>query len=253
LARRSTTSSNTYRFFVPPESLRGDDVQIDDADLARQLGAVLRLGPGDQVVLLDGLGLLATVELLAITRHGVRGAVVAREHAGNEPRLSVTLYVGLMRAERFEWVLQKGTELGAAAFVPVQCARSAADGQAGASKQARWARIVREAAEQSRRGRLPQIHAPLAWGDACASAAGPALMLWEGAGAAPIRAALRRHAGATQIALISGPEGGITDDERAAAERCGVAPVTLGPRTLRAETAPIVAATAALYEAGDLD
>lgn len=252
MARRPTTSSNTYRFFVAPEAFQGDHVQVDDPDLARQLSSVLRLGAGDRVVLLDGHGLLATVELSAITKHGVRGVVAARERAGNEPRLALTLYVGLMRAERFEWVLQKGTELGAVAFVPVQCARSAADGPAGAAKQARWSRIVREAAEQSRRGLLPRLHAPMVWDAACASVVGPALLLWEGDGGAPIRQQLQGHAGGAQLAIFSGPEGGLSDPERSAAERHGIAPVTLGPRTLRAETAPLVAAAAALYESGDL-
>jgi 16S rRNA (uracil1498-N3)-methyltransferase len=159
------------------------------------------------------------------------------------------IYAGLMRAERFEWLLQKGTELGAAGFVPVLCERSLAEGAPGEAKIARWERIIREAAEQSRRGRLPSLARPLPFADACARAAsaGPALLLWEGQGATPIRAALGGLGRPAALALLSGPEGGLTDAERERAATHAIMPITLGPRTLRAETAPLVAAVAALY------
>jgi 16S rRNA (uracil1498-N3)-methyltransferase len=257
MSKRQTTHSNTYRFFVPPTSFQGDLVMIDDQDLARQIGVVLRLGAGDQIVLLDGIGMHYVVTLSEVGKGRVRGQIEQQAAAGGEPRLSLTLFAGLMRAERFEWLLQKGTEIGVAAFVPVLCERSVSDGAVGANKLARWQRIIREAAEQCRRGRVPLLEAPIRFDQASVRAAanGPALLLWEGQGVAAIGATLRGlPAGVPQtLGLLSGPEGGLTDAEYRQASEHTILPVTLGPRTLRAETAPFAAATIALYEFGEMD
>jgi 16S rRNA (uracil1498-N3)-methyltransferase len=237
---------NTYRFFVAPESFSGDSVQVADADLARQISRVLRLGPGDRVLLLDGAGDACEVELTAISRDQVAGRVLTRQ-AAVEPAVDLTAYVALLRPERFEWVLQKGTELGVSRFVPVQFARSlSADGR----KDERWQRIIREAAEQACRGRLPALSAPQRFADACAAAAAAdlPLILWEGT-APHLRDALRRAGPApATVAILSGPEGGVAEEELTAAIERGMMPVSLGPRILRAETAPIAAVAAICYE-----
>jgi 16S rRNA (uracil1498-N3)-methyltransferase len=164
--------------------------------------------------------------------------------------------VGIIRPERFEWMLQKGTELGASGFVPVQMSRSTAAEQATGRKLERWQKIIREAAEQSCRGKLPTLAAPLPFAQACEQAAASdlALLLWEGApGEEParsLRAVLRapRPAPPATIAVLSGPEGGISPEELTSASGHGIIPVSLGPRILRAETAPVAAATAIFYE-----
>lgn len=266
-------------------------MRLSDPALAHQLGGVLRLSRGDRVTLLDGEGWQYVVALEQVERRGaVVGVVERREPAeGAEPRAQLTLYLPLIRPERFEWALQKGVELGAAAFVPTSCAHSVTEGGPAARKLERWRAIVREAAEQSRRGRLPRLEPPIPFAEACARAAGTrAFLLWEGAGAAGLRAALRalladaderpttddqaRGVRASDPAdvlpaftrqnsslvigpwsILSGPEGGLAEDERRAAATHGIIAVTLGPRTLRAETAPIVAAAALLYELGELE
>ncbi|NNJ12236.1 16S rRNA (uracil(1498)-N(3))-methyltransferase [Chloroflexales bacterium ZM16-3] len=240
---------NTYRFFIPPESFRGDAVRVVDADMARQLSRVLRLGPGDRVLLLDGLGDVCEVEIAELSRDLVAGRVLRRDLAG-EPALTLTIYLAMIRPERFEWVLQKGTELGVRRFVPVQFARSQAADRADGRKAERWRKIIREAAEQSCRGRLPELGDPISFADACAAAlsANIAMILWEGT-APPLRDLLRRPGPPPDsIAILSGPEGGITDDELTAAREHGIMPVSLGSRILRAETAPIAAAAAISYE-----
>lgn len=256
-SQRHSPTSNTYRFFVPPASLEGGAFALEDADLAHQIGAVLRLRPGDRVLLLDNSGAEHSVRLTAVERRRLAGEIERSAEAQTEPRLDLTLYAPLIRAERFEWLLQKGTELGVRRFVPLLCARtSAAEAEVGARKHERWGRILREAAEQSRRARLPALLPPARFADACAQALGHglALLLWEHSGAAPLRQTLRALPAAPPgAALLSGPEGGLTDDERTAAQTCGIIPVTLGRRTLRAETAPLVAASALLYELGDLE
>jgi 16S rRNA (uracil1498-N3)-methyltransferase len=306
--RRQTEQSNTYRFFVDADALHGREAVIEDAELAHQLGAVLRLRPGERVLLLDNSGWQYVVALDTLVGDRITGTVERKELAGGEPRTKLTLYVALLRPERFEWVLQKGTELGVSAFVPVICERSTiADAdELSERKLDRWRRIVREAAEQSRRGKLPRLAPALFFPAACEQAArrGQALLLWEGAGAPPLRKVLRdaaREQGDTQtqryeardgshgsqsratrgkrqesrtiassisgpqspvaaspglpfsVALFSGPEGGFSAGEFETASRYGIISVTLGPRTLRAETAPLVAASAILYEMGDLD
>jgi 16S rRNA (uracil1498-N3)-methyltransferase len=268
--QRQTISSNTYRFFVETGALHGRDVEIDDTELAHQLGTVLRLRPGERVVLLDNSGWQFTLQLSAIERGRVSGTVERKELAGGEPRTKITLYAALMRPERFEWVLQKGTELGVSAFVPLICERSTiADADAlSEHKQERWRRIIREAAEQSRRGKLPRLAPAVLFPPACdqATKRGTALLLWEGAGVPSLRHVLHTTVGRAadgapatppaqpfSVALFSGPEGGFSQQEFEAASRYGMIPVTLGPRTLRAETAPLAATSAILYDMGDLE
>ncbi len=244
---------NTRRFFVAPEALRDAQVRLSDPELARQLGRVLRLAPGDHVLLLDGLGMAAEVELTAIGRNAVIGTVVRREAAGGEPPVNLTFYLPLIRAERFEWALQKCVELGARRFVPTRCARSLAADRTDAPRLERWRRIVREAAEQSCRGVLPEVSAPHSFDAAVRAAAGAdlALLLWEG-DAPHLRSMLRAHSSGgwsgRSIHILSGPEGGITPDELTCARERGIIPVSLGARVLRAETAPIAAAAMVLYE-----
>ncbi|MCS6880511.1 MAG: 16S rRNA (uracil(1498)-N(3))-methyltransferase [Oscillochloridaceae bacterium] len=243
---------NTRRFFVAPEALRDEQVRLSDPDLARQIGRVLRLVPGDHVLLLDGLGMAAEVELTAVNRDGVTGVVVRREAAGGEPPVHLTLYLPLIRAERFEWAVQKGVELGARRLTPTHCARSLPADRSDARKLERWRRIAREAAEQSCRGILPEVSATLSFAAATEAAAGAdlALLLWEGQ-APHLRSVLRAHRGewdGRAIHVLSGPEGGITPDELTCARERGIIPVSLGARVLRAETAPIAAIAMVLYE-----
>ncbi|NJN19025.1 MAG: 16S rRNA (uracil(1498)-N(3))-methyltransferase [Oscillochloris sp.] len=245
------TIANTYRFFVDPELLSTDTVRISDNDLIHQLGRVLRLGAGDRILLLDGRGIACTVEIEQIGRQDMQGRVLERRQAGGEPPFPIALYLALLRPERFEWAIQKAVELGATAIVPVQCERSLNADRADAKKLQRWRRIMREAAEQSCRGRLPELHAPIDFASACehAQQAALPLLLWEGQ-AVPLATVLRDpgRAPPETCAVISGPEGGISPPELTAAEARGIIPVSLGSRILRAETAPLAAFAALLYE-----
>ncbi len=239
---------NTYRFFVAPELLTSEVVTLDDAELVHQLSRVLRLGPGARIMLLDGLGMQYDVELTAVSRMCVVGHIL-NQHPASDPAYDLTLYVALLRPERFEWVLQKGTELGVRRFVPVHCSRCLPHERADGRKTERWQRIIREAAEQAWRGRLPTLAAPLPLDAACQAAASAhhAFILWEGS-APLLRDLLRPHASSTTYAILSGPEGGITPEELALATQHGITPASLGPHILRAETAPIMAAAALSYE-----
>jgi 16S rRNA (uracil1498-N3)-methyltransferase len=140
--------------------------------------------------------------------------------------------------------------------VPLICERAVAAAELSERKLERWRRLVREAAEQSRRGRLPVIVPLIPFEAACAAAVaqGPALFLWEGAGALSLREAIATHALLSRpVAIFSGPEGGWSQAELEIARGYGIIAVTLGPRTLRAETAPIVAMSVLRYELRDLE
>jgi 16S rRNA (uracil1498-N3)-methyltransferase len=252
------TIPNTQRFFVPATALEGGQALVIDPGLVHQIAAVLRLRAGERVLLLDGSGFEYTVLLTAVERKQVIGTVESRAQGKGEPRTQITLYLALLRGERFEWVLQKGTELGVAAFVPLQCQRGLPVQPGHERKIERWRRIIREAAEQSCRARLPTLAAPLSFDAACtqAAAAGPAFLLYEGT-AQPLRDALARLQTTEQwpaqaLALLSGPEGGIAEKELTSAQHHGIISVSLGPRILRAETAPIAATSALLFALGEL-
>ncbi|HSV86912.1 MAG TPA: 16S rRNA (uracil(1498)-N(3))-methyltransferase [Levilinea sp.] len=246
------TLTPMHRFFLSPELLSGETIAFPSG-IARQIALVLRLKPAAHVIVLDGQGSEFEVELLAVGQEGVHGRIIAPRPARGEPRASITLYLALTGREKFEWMLQKCTEVGAAAFVPVMTSRSLVqDGQQSASKLERWARIVREAAEQSQRGIVPPLHAPLRFENALQQAkAHPLrLILWEREHTSALREALAplKDMPAPTLAVFTGPEGGFSEREIEAARQAGFQPVTLGKRILRMETAAVVAAALILYE-----
>lgn len=146
-----------HRFFVSPEQLSHRPVTLTGAQ-AHQVGRVLRLRPADSVVLLDNSGMAYEATILAQRRAGVELAIVRSWLAGGEPAVFLTLFQAVIKGERFGWALQKGTEAGISRFVPLICERNVVeDRQAFAGKRARWERIIQEAAEQSGRGRLPEL------------------------------------------------------------------------------------------------
>ena len=243
-----------HRFFVPPQTIRDDVVRFDPAT-AHQLHRVLRMRPGQHILVLDNRGFEYDVELVALEKRRAQGRIHARRPATGEPPFRLTLYQALLKKDNFEWVLQKCTEIGVTRFVPVITARTVVSGakQPRANKWARWQRIIREAAEQSRRGALPELVAPLSFAEALADSqvCDHTLIPWVGEGGIGLRPALaserpaevppRLHAG-----IFIGPEGGFTPDEITQARAAGVVPVTLGPRILRAETAAVAAAVLAV-------
>ncbi len=252
----------TQRFFVQPGSIAQGEVLLGGSQ-AHQIIAVLRMKAGDHCFVLDNTGWQYEVEVADLKPGEVRARVLSRKLVTTEPRTKITVYQGLLKADRFEYVLQKGTELGVVAFVPTVCERSVAgalDDRSG--KTARWNRIIAEAAEQSGRGKLPVLQPATAFPQACSQARGISLIPWEEESGRRLRDCLRQLTldGASEgkrprpfaVNLFVGPEGGFTSDEVETARQHGIVPVTLGPRILRAETAAIAAASAVLYELGDL-
>jgi 16S rRNA (uracil1498-N3)-methyltransferase len=247
------------RFFVPPGLLADREVNLPP-ELARRLATVLRLKRGEHLVLADGAGRDYEVELTAVSPRSATAAVVAERPSPPEPSLELVLYQSLIRPQRFELVLEKGTELGVSRFVPLISGRARVrtpgpSGEGGSQRLQRWRRIVTEAAEQSGRGRVPAIDPPSLFEDAVSASGGPGLLLlpWEGERSQGLRSYLRSLGDRPLAAsLFIGPEGGFAEDEVRLAREAGCVPISLGPRILRSETAGIVAAALVMHELGEM-
>jgi 16S rRNA (uracil1498-N3)-methyltransferase len=240
------------RFFVPPGAIEGVEVSLPP-ELARRLATVLRFKRGDRVVLADGRGRDYEVEITALTPRSGSAAVVVERPSPPEPRVELVLYQSLVRPQRFELVLEKGTELGVARFVPLVSGRAQVKAEGGSQRAERWRRIVMEAAEQSGRGRIPAVDPPAAFAEAVRAAPGLRLLPWEGERAKGLRSSLR-GAGpkSATVSLFIGPEGGFSEEEAALAREAGCVTGSLGRRILRSETAGIVAAALVMHELGEL-
>ena len=247
-----------HRFFVDPAILGGERVALSGPQ-AHQMGRVLRLKPGDRIILVDGAGHESVVRLDEVRSSAVAGTVEVVRPSRPEPSLTLTLYQALVPRDRFETVLQKGTEVGVSRFVPVWCERSIVPGgdKIDDGRLERWRRIVTEAAEQCERGIVPEVTPPIRFADALAQAAtaGPTLVAWERERERSIQAGLREalSGDGRTLGLMVGPEGGFSTIEMELVREAEVLTVSLGPRILRTETAGPVLAALALYEAGDLE
>ena len=226
--------------------------RVDLSTISHQLRNVLRLKQGNVITLLDGSGAAFPTRIETLTARGATGLVLAKEPVRSEPVIELTLYQCVLKRERFEWVLQKGTELGVSRFVPVISSRTVVRPAARLlPKYERWNAIVREAAEQSRRGRLPVLDDPLHWDEALDQGKGVRILVWEEAEENSTGLS-REVRNAGQVALLVGPEGGIGKEEAASAISQGWRPLSLGPRILRAETAALAAVTVVMTIAGEL-
>lgn len=247
----------TRRFFVDAATIAGDDVLLD-GDLAHRLTKVLRLRKGAEIALFDGSGEDAVVRIEGTDDHLVRARVIERREGPPEPRVRLHLYQSITKGERFEWLLEKGTEIGVSRFVPLLAERAVVTTGGEGGRAQRWRRIVVEAAEQCGRSAVPEVGEPTRFADAIASAPGVLLLPYESAGgvAPSVQSALTAEIDAFfalgEVSLFIGPEGGFEPAEVAAAASAGATIVTLGERVLRSETAGLVAATLAMQSAGEL-
>ena len=247
----------TRRFYVDAVSLTGDRIEIEGA-LAHRLTNVLRMHAGDEVILFDGSGEDVRVRLDGVSVRRVGAAVIERGPGPREPRVRLHLYQSITKGDRFEWLLEKATEIGVARVVPLVAARSVVKTPAGGYRADRWRRIAVEAAEQCGRSAVPEIGAPQPFDDALRGAPGILLLPYEEAGdAAPsIHDVLNRRIddvfALAEVSVFIGPEGGYEAAEIERANEAGAEIVTLGDRVLRSETAGLVAATLVMHAVGEL-
>lgn len=250
-----------HRFFVAPELVRSDTgVFVLPEKLAHQVHNVLHIGVGERLILLDNSGEEYTCVVTKSGRGTVEVTLEERRRGRSEPAVRVILCQGLLKSARFEWILEKGTELGITTFSPILCRRSMSGLEdAGAAKLQRWQRILQEATEQCGGARVPELLPirPLMHALNDIPAGAMAIMPWEEEQTVTLRAALQDYKQqAVQsaepqpltVVLFIGPEGGLTPEEAQLARRRGVQVVTLGTRILRAETAAITTIASTIYE-----
>lgn len=226
------------RFFV--DRVRNGHAEIEGEE-ARHLTRVLRVEPGQRYEISDNLHVyLAEIET-ARKEHVVFRTLERLE--AQPPAMRLTLFAALIKFDRLEWMIEKATELGVAEIVPIETARSERGLERAAQKRLeRWRRIALEASQQSRRAHLPEVRDPAAFESAILEQAAYRYALDEGTNDVSLAAALPpTRTAQDSVALLIGPEGGWTEEERAAFTAAGWTPVSLGPLVLRAETAAIAA------------
>ena len=241
------------RFFVEPDTLRGSHAVLGGEQAAH--AKVLRLSAGDEVTLCDGQGVEAHCTVTELSGGQLYLDILRAEPSKAEPRLKCSIYMGFPKADKFEHVIQKATELGACEIVVFPCSRSVSrpDAKSLAKKLERWQKIAVSAAEQSGRGYIPQVLALDSFDKAVqrASQAEFSALFYENERTRSMKAAVEAKA-FTTAALMTGPEGGLTDQEVQKASDAGMEVCSLGPRILRCETAPLCALSALLYAADEL-
>lgn len=224
-------------------------------DEAKHALRVLRMSVGDELCALDGCGgrYAAVLESASGDSAMVR---LTEELPGNEPDVKVTLYQGLPKADKLDFIVQKLTELGADCVVPVKMERCVvkSDAKDGKKRQERLQRIACEAVKQCRRACEPEVTEPMTWKQCFAKMAGHDLLLvpWEDAEGYNLKKAFAEAPEAKDIGIVVGPEGGMSAEEVDALKQQGAKIVTLGPRILRAETAAVASVTMAMTLWGDL-
>ncbi len=225
------------RFHVPLPLAAGAEIELPEG--ASRHVQVLRLQPGDALTLFDGRGGEWAAQVRAMGRREVRVQVDAFVDVSRELPLAVTLAVGMPANERMDALVEKACELGVAAIQPLVCERSVLRlaGERAHKKVAHWQAVAVAACEQSGRTRVPQI-APVRglaeWLAALPSSGDEQRLVLSLRDARPL------HQGNARAVLsLSGPEGGLAEAEEDAARRAGFTPLSLGPRTLRADTAPL--------------
>jgi len=248
------------RFYAPPSafSAEADNVGLA-SDEARHLRDVLRLKTGDEVYVFDGAGKEFHCRIEESRRDSAQLKVISEvEPARPESPLALDLAVALLKGEKFDLVVQKVTELGVTRVVPVITKHAdirLRDESDAAKRVARWQRIALEAAKQSGRAVVPVIESPVAFGSLIQKASGgaiPCLMFSEREGHSLLEAAKNLPAKVSRITALVGSEGGWANEELEAARDQGWTIVTLGGRTLRAETAAIAVAVLLQHRWGDL-
>jgi 16S rRNA (uracil1498-N3)-methyltransferase len=243
------------RFFLPVDVFEQTEIRFP-GPISRQINSVLRLKTGESVTILDNRGNCRSVELLEIDSRQVVGRPGDIQPAGGEPAIELTLCPALTQREKFEWILQKGCELGVYQFLPMITSRTLVqESRDWDEKMIRWQKILQEAAEQCGRGLIPRIMPPGKFENCLhliRDQRGYILHEKEQDVSLMNSLSFLFSAKETRLSLLIGPEGGFSEDEVFLARQSGLVPVSLGKRVLRMETAAVAACTICMAVAGEL-
>ena len=240
------------RFFVSPEELTGQELVLTGENA--QHAKVLRLKVNEQVLVCNGAGREALCRITEASGSQWILSVESVQESSAEAAVEVSVYLAFPKADKLEHVIQKATELGASEIVAFPSARcvSKPDEKSLKKKLERWQKIAASAAEQSGRGRIPQVRVLSSYKEALTEAAraDKALLFYENEHAVTLKMALTSSPYRT-VSLMTGPEGGLEEREVQQAREAGLQVCTLGKRILRCETAPLCALSAVMYDAGE--
>ncbi|MBA2777908.1 16S rRNA (uracil(1498)-N(3))-methyltransferase [Billgrantia kenyensis] len=237
------------RIHVAADFTVGGDVVLPEGP-ARHVARVLRLGEGAPLILFDGAGREARARLVEAGRKQVVARIEAVEAGRGESPLAVHLGQAISKGDRMDYAIQKAVELGVAAITPLYSEHGDVrlKGEREAKKQAHWQAVAASACEQCGRAVVPTVHPPAGLTQWLAERSEALRLVLHPAAAG----ALERREAPADAALLIGPEGGLAETEVEAAMAAGFSPLSLGPRILRTETAPVVALTLLQYRFGDL-
>ena len=240
------------RFFVDPSEMQNSFLVLTGENAAH--AKVLRLKNGEEVLVCDGQGSECICTVSDVSPGQISLVVNSRQDATSEAAVKVSVYMAFPKADKLEHVIQKATELGAYEIVAFPSARcvSKPDEKNLKKKLERWQKIAASAAEQSGRGRIPQVRTLQSYAQALqeAAKADKAILFYENERATTLRMAMEEGAFQT-ISLLTGPEGGLEALEVEKAKDAGLQICTLGKRILRCETAPLCALSAVMYASGE--
>ena len=245
-----------HRFFTTPENITDEKVILRGTDVAH-IRTVLRLKGGDRIQVLDGRGNCYTVILATMGRDRIESIIALKEDASNcESPLSICLGQGMVKGTGFDCIVRKSVELGVDKVVPVSSTRciSKLSKKDAVKKIDRWRRIAREASKQCGRSRVPDIGAgSTSVKDFCFASRESDLKLifWEEERSIRIKDLLHIHQ-LKSAAILIGPEGGFSSSEVETSRKYGFQSVSLGPRLLRTDTAPLAAISILQNHWGDL-
>ncbi|MGJ7912188.1 16S rRNA (uracil(1498)-N(3))-methyltransferase [Neobacillus sp. LXY-1] len=241
------------RYFVNQRT--NEDQFLISGDDRHHIVKVMRMQMGDQIICVDPDGKQAVCRLAEITDERVVADVVQWKEENSEPPIKITIASGLPKGDKLEWIIQKGTELGAHKFIPFSAARSVVkwDEKKAAKKIERWQKIAKEAAEQSHRNRIPEVSDQMSFKELLIHSKNYdyRLVAFEDESrngeVSVFSSILRKMQKGESLLIVFGPEGGLASEEVQLLKDHDFHPCGLGPRILRTETAPLYALAAVSY------
>ena len=245
------------RFFAPLENITDNEIKITSGDAAH-ISRVLRLKTGDKLTICDGRGFDYDAEIEKISAGEIICSFTEKRRSESEPNVSVTLYQGIPKASKMDYIIQKTTELGVSKIVPVAMARCVSkieDKKTEAKKPERWNKIAKEAAQQSQRGIVPEVCPVMTFDEAAKAMCESDLCFapYECEDEGGLKDTLLSVENPKTVSFMIGPEGGFDLSEIEKLKSAKIPTVTLGPRILRTETAGEAVLAMTMYEIGDVN
>ncbi len=237
-------------FYIEPDKVQGKTAILKGEELHHARN-VMRLVPGDEIELVDGLGNMHRATFFSISSKKAELEINSTE-TENNPSFSLTMAMGIVKGERFEWALQKCTELGVAAFIPLITERTEVRPSKAWPRLKRLEKIIISACKQCERARFPVLESPVLLEDLTPDEYDLAIVLWESGASPSLNEAVGDIAEPGSCLLVIGPAGGFTNGEINHLVERGFITAGFGPRILRTETAATAGAAVLGSLFGDL-